>query len=79
MTQILPTPDELARRITDGASVAIAKEPLSPLALAHALIRRDASRHVERLEQLRFLEQGYRIRVGRVASAAPGSATFGLI
>lgn len=42
MTDILATPDELAARITDGAMVAIAKEPLSPVALARALIRRGA-------------------------------------
>ena len=42
MTEIASTPDALAARIPDGAMVAIAKEPLSPVALARALIRRGA-------------------------------------
>lgn len=34
--------DDLAKRIPDGAMIAIAKEPLSPVALVRALIRRNA-------------------------------------
>lgn len=33
---------DLAAQIPDGASIALAKEPMSPMALAHALIRRNA-------------------------------------
>lgn len=36
------TVQELADLIPDGASVALAKEPMSPMALAHGLIRRKA-------------------------------------
>lgn len=36
------TVEELAAMIPDGVSIALAKEPMSPMALAHALIRRDA-------------------------------------
>lgn len=36
------TVQELAELIPDGASLALAKEPMSPMALAHALIRREA-------------------------------------
>ncbi|MEL7466677.1 MAG: CoA-transferase [Pseudomonadota bacterium] len=42
MVELLPSPDDLAARVPDGAMVAIAKEPLSPTALARALIRRGA-------------------------------------
>ena len=42
MTDILTDIDELAARVPSGAMVAIAKEPLSPVALASALIRADA-------------------------------------
>ena len=44
MTDILTDIDELAARVPSGAMVAIAKEPLSPVALASALIRADARR-----------------------------------
>lgn len=43
MIDILATPDDLAALIPDGAQVVIAKEPLSPVALVRALIRRGAS------------------------------------
>ncbi|MEX2519981.1 MAG: CoA-transferase [Paracoccaceae bacterium] len=42
MTDYLTGADDLAALVPDGASVAIAKEPLSPIALAAALIRRGA-------------------------------------
>ncbi|MEM8755409.1 MAG: CoA-transferase [Pseudomonadota bacterium] len=42
MTTILEAPDDLASLVPDGATVAVAKEPLSPVALANALIRRGA-------------------------------------
>ncbi|MEM7544323.1 MAG: CoA-transferase [Pseudomonadota bacterium] len=42
MTQFLSDPDALAALIPDGAMIAIAKEPLSPVALTRALIRRGA-------------------------------------
>lgn len=42
MTDILATPDDLAARIPDGAEIVIAKDPLAPVALARALIRRGA-------------------------------------
>lgn len=42
MTIFLESADDLAARIPDGAMVAVAKEPLSPVALARALIRRGA-------------------------------------
>lgn len=42
MTRFLSTPDDLAALVPDGASVGLAKEPLSPIALARALIRRGA-------------------------------------
>ncbi len=40
MTQYLSTADDLAALIPDGASVAIGKPPLSPTAIAGAMIRR---------------------------------------
>ncbi len=40
MTQYLNTADDLAALIPDGASVAIGKPPLSPTAIAGAMIRR---------------------------------------
>ena len=40
MTQYLNSADDLAALIPDGAQVAIAKPPLSPTALAGAIIRR---------------------------------------
>lgn len=42
MTDYPQTVDDLAALIPDGAQIAIAKEPLSPFALARALIRRGA-------------------------------------
>lgn len=42
MTAILSSPDALAAMVPDGATVAVAKEPLSPMALALALARRGA-------------------------------------
>lgn len=42
MTDLLSHADDLAALVPDGASVAIAKEPLSPAALVRALIRRGA-------------------------------------
>lgn len=42
MTQFLASPDDLAALVPDGAAVAVAKEPLVPVALARALIRRGA-------------------------------------
>jgi len=36
------TVEDLAAMIPDGASIALAKEPMSPMALVHAMIRRDA-------------------------------------
>lgn len=41
-TPFFDSPDDLARLVPDGASIAIAKEPSSPFALARALIRRGA-------------------------------------
>lgn len=42
MTNILSSPDDLAALAPDGAMIAIAKEPLSPIALTRALIRKGA-------------------------------------
>lgn len=42
MTEYLSGADDLAAMVRDGACVAIGKEPLSPIALAQALIRRGA-------------------------------------
>lgn len=42
MTRYLNDPDDLARLVPDGATVAVAKEPSAPFALARALIRRGA-------------------------------------
>ena len=42
MTETTPTADDLAARVPDGAMIAVAKEPLSPVTLARALIRRGA-------------------------------------
>lgn len=42
MTDFPSDPDALAALVPDGASIAIAKEPLSPIALVRALIRRGA-------------------------------------
>ncbi len=42
MTQLLSSPDAIAAMVPDGATVAVSKEPLSPIALALALVRRGA-------------------------------------